>query len=224
MANAPRQDYARTTLYFRRDRPTARRAAAKLAKLFGAADVKPMRRGRIAQLSNGAMVVAVVGRNFSGSLAPAEVDGRPKRNPPNVRRDPSQALDHLRGVRRKLPFPLLLPTIVEKSSYIDREMPIRVYDVARHKALRLTFLSGVEPSAYWGIQMTNWNDAPVLDDPNETLELRGRRYELHYVGPKLHMVVLRANGATYWVVNTLLNTLSNETMLAIAKGLKPLPR
>ena len=36
------------------------------------------------------------------------------------------------------------------------------------------------------------------------------------------MVVLRAHGATYWVVNTLLDSLSNETMLAIAKGLKPL--
>ena len=36
------------------------------------------------------------------------------------------------------------------------------------------------------------------------------------------MVVLRQGGATYWVVNTVLDTLSNETMLAIAKGLKPL--
>jgi hypothetical protein len=36
------------------------------------------------------------------------------------------------------------------------------------------------------------------------------------------MVVLRDNGATYWVVNTLLDTLSNETMLAIAKSLHPL--
>jgi hypothetical protein len=38
------------------------------------------------------------------------------------------------------------------------------------------------------------------------------------------MVVLRDRGATYWVVNTLLNSLSNETMLAIARGLRPLPR
>ncbi len=43
-------------------------------------------------------------------------------------------------------------------------------------------------------------------------------------GPKLHMVVLRQGGASYWVVNTLLDTLSNETMLAIAKGLKPLDK
>ena len=36
------------------------------------------------------------------------------------------------------------------------------------------------------------------------------------------MAVLRAHGASYWVVNTLLDSLSNETMIAIAKGLKPL--
>ena len=38
------------------------------------------------------------------------------------------------------------------------------------------------------------------------------------------MVVLRTDGATYWVVNTLLDSLSNETMIAIAKGLQPLAK
>jgi hypothetical protein len=38
------------------------------------------------------------------------------------------------------------------------------------------------------------------------------------------MVVLRQGGATYWVVNSLLDSLSNETMLAIAKGLKPIDK
>jgi hypothetical protein len=71
--------------------------------------------------------------------------------------------------------------------------------------------------------MMRWRDAPALADPNETLFIKGRKYELHYVGPRLQMVVLRAkDGTTYWVVNTLLNSLSNETMLAIAKGLQPL--
>ena len=36
------------------------------------------------------------------------------------------------------------------------------------------------------------------------------------------MVVLRTPRGTYWVVNSLLDRLSNETMLAIAKGLKPI--
>ena len=53
---------------------------------------------------------------------------------------------------------------------------------------------------------------------------RGRRLELHYSGPKLRMVVVRRGKATYWVTNTLVNGLSNETMIAIAKGLRPLGR
>jgi hypothetical protein len=36
------------------------------------------------------------------------------------------------------------------------------------------------------------------------------------------MIVLREKGGSYWVVNSLLDNLSNETMIAIAKGLKPL--
>ena len=38
------------------------------------------------------------------------------------------------------------------------------------------------------------------------------------------MVVLKTRKGSYWVVNTLLDSLSNETMIEIAKGLKPLPR
>jgi hypothetical protein len=36
------------------------------------------------------------------------------------------------------------------------------------------------------------------------------------------MVVLRQGGRSYWVVNTLRDELSNETMLSIARGLQPL--
>jgi hypothetical protein len=36
------------------------------------------------------------------------------------------------------------------------------------------------------------------------------------------MIVLRQDGATYWVVNSLLDNISNETMIAMAKGLRPL--
>jgi hypothetical protein len=36
------------------------------------------------------------------------------------------------------------------------------------------------------------------------------------------MVVLKENGATYWVVNTLDDALSPETMIAIGRGLRPL--
>jgi hypothetical protein len=53
-------------------------------------------------------------------------------------------------------------------------------------------------------------------------DLGGREFQLYYSGAHLHMVVLRVGDRSYWVVNTLLDSLSNETMLAIAKGLKPM--
>ena len=64
----------------------------------------------------------------------------------------------------------------------------------------------------------------MLADKSIRHRIRGRIFDLYYSGPHLHMVVLRENGATYWVVNTLLDSLSNETMLAIAKGLRPLSK
>ena len=106
---------------------------------------------------------------------------------------------------------------------MHRERPIRLYRIdpnGKHKTIRLTYRTGA--LEYWGVQMTDWEDAPVLSERNFVRSIKGRRYELHYNGPKLHMVVLRQGGASYWVVNTLLDSLSNETMLAIAKGLKPL--
>jgi hypothetical protein len=50
----------------------------------------------------------------------------------------------------------------------------------------------------------------------------GRKVDLYTNGGHVHMVVLRRGKASYWVVNTLRDELSNETMLAIAKGLLPL--
>ena len=117
----------------------------------------------------------------------------------------------------------MVPTVIEQSSWIDREKPIRAYfmdkDEKEHKAIRLTYKMG--SNEYWGVQMTDWDKAPVLSGRNFVRRIKGRRYELYYNGPRLHMVVLRTPDASYWVVNTLLDRLSNETMIAIAKGLKP---
>ena len=120
----------------------------------------------------------------------------------------------------------MVPTVIARASWIDRERPARMYwideDERKHKTIRLTYNLGT--GAYWGVQMTDWQDAPVFSDKNHARLIKRRAYELHYSGAKLRMVVLRHGGASYWVVNTLSNKLSNETMLAIAKGLKPLER
>jgi len=219
-ANAPRFDYFRTKIYYDASARRAREAATKVGNLFASAEVEALP-AEISQLANSALLTVVVGQTFHGSLAAAPIDQTPRRERPNVVPGGSASRELLRGLRRKVSFPLLLPSVIERSSWVDQEMPARLYRVeGGHQAVRLVYRMG--SNEYWGVQMTDWEDAPVLGGRNFVRKLGGRRYELYYNGPKLHMVVLRTDGASYWVVNTLLDRLSNETMIAIAKGLRPL--
>ncbi len=224
-ANAPNFAFFRTVVYFDPAQTGAKEAARKVAALFGSADVKASSPA-ITALANGAMLTVVVGQTFHGTLAAAPVDQTPRREAANVSPGASAALDLLRERKSKVDFPLMVPTVLESSSWIDREKPIRVYkfksDGKNKETLRLTYKMG--SNDYWGVQQSNWDDAPVLGSRNFVRNIGGRRYELFYDGPRLHMVVLRQNGSSYWVVNTLLDRLSNETMLAIAKGLRPISK
>ncbi|HSI97792.1 MAG TPA: LCP family protein [Gaiellaceae bacterium] len=221
-ANAPRFDYFRTQVYFARSVRGSQEAARRVANLFASAEVKRVPT-EISPLGNDAMLTVVVGQTFHGSLASAPVDQTPKRERPNVVSAPSASRDLLRELRPRLDFPLMVPTVIERSSWVDRTMPIRMYWIdegRKHKAVRLVYRAS--SNEYWGVQMTNWADAPALADKSHTRRIGGRVYDLYYDGPKLHMVVLKTPRGQYWVVNTLLDRLSNETMLAIAKGLRPL--
>jgi LCP family protein required for cell wall assembly len=221
-ANAPNWNYFRTEVNYDGRRRGAKEAAQKVANLFGSAEVKRLP-AQISQLANGAMLTVVVGQTFHGSLASAPIDQTPKRERPNISYAPNASLDLLRERRARVSFPLMVPTVIERSSWTDSTMPARMYWIdpgEKHKAVRLVYHMG--SNEYWGVEMTDWDDAPVLADKSLTRRLGGRVYDLYYNGPKLHMVVLNTSKARYWVVNTLLDRISNETMLAIAKGLKPL--
>jgi LCP family protein required for cell wall assembly len=220
--NAPNFQYFRTTVYYDTAQPHSKAAATKLANLFGDADIKRLP-AEFATLANGAMATLVVGQNFHGSIAPAPVDKTPTRQPPNVTPNAAMTRSLLMQVRKRVRFRLQVPRLVESSSRLEFDAPIRVYNISKgHRAVRLTFRIG--SNEYWGIQETNWNEAPALADPSFVHRIKGREYALYYSGAHLHMVVLRKDGATYWVVNSILDELSNETMLAIARGLAPLPK
>jgi LCP family protein required for cell wall assembly len=199
-------------------------AATALQNLMQPAEVAKLPRtpGLLA-LDPGSMLVVVLGTAFHG-LAEAPQQVVPKHQPAYVRYDQSQGAPLLEPNVKKVNFPLLNPTVLERSSYPDTlsgDKPVRRYFInGKHKAVRLIFKTA--GNEFWGIQETDWTGAPALNDRSFRHSLGGREFDLYYSGSRLHMVVLRRAGATYWVVNTLLDSLSNETMLAIAKGLKPL--
>jgi hypothetical protein len=219
--NAPRFDYFHTTIYWNKKLPRAAAAANAVAKLFAPADVKKVT-ADIAPLQNGSMLTVVVGRTFHGTLAPAPPTPAPvTRQPAHVESNPYDTSGPLRSVQPKVGFKLMVPTVIESSSAPDSTKPMYAYKIeGGHHAVRLVYRQA--NGAFWGVEETDWGDAPVLSDRSVHHILGGRSYDFYYNGSKLHMIVLRAHGATYWVVNSLLDSLSNETMIAIAKGLKPL--
>jgi LCP family protein required for cell wall assembly len=202
-------------------------AAVALQNLMQPADVAKMpRRPKLLRLDPGSMLMVVLGQTFHGDIAPLPTHVVPKHQSAYVRYDASSGTDLLRSLHGKVAFPLYTPTVLERNSYPDTQSgdkAIRRYWIdghGKHKAVRLVFRTG--GNEYWGIEETDWGDAPVLSDRSFRHSVGGREMEFYYSGSHLHMVVLRAHGATYWVVNTLLDSLSNETMISIAKGLKPL--
>jgi hypothetical protein len=225
-ANAPSQSYFPTNVYFDDQQPNAHVAATQLQKLFKGSIVgsMPPEIVPLAQSAGNPLTVIVLGSSFDGKL-PAEstpVDTTPKHQAPDVFSSPGTTLQALRDVRRRLPFRIQVPHVLERHSGLAQLTPIRVYKPApHHKALRMTFVTG-PGNVYWGIEETDWNDAPALAHPTATRTFGGRPFDFYYVGSHLHMVVLRNGNASYWVVNTLLDELSNETMIAIARGLQPL--
>jgi hypothetical protein len=207
--------------------PDAKEAARQLTVAFGPHTVSaalPQEIAPLAQLAGNPLTVVVVGSAFDGKLIDpqAAVVPTPTRQPPSVRFDSTYALSSLQGVRSQVGFRLMTPHVIESGSYFAQNSPVRAYNPAPgHGAVCLTFHTAAG-NVYWQIEETNWNDAPVIRHPTQTVTLGGRTYDLYTTGGNIHMVVLRENGASYWVVNTLRDELSNETMLAIAKGLQPL--
>jgi LCP family protein required for cell wall assembly len=219
--NADKLDYFKTQVFFDAEEEGAEAAARVLATLFGSAEVAP----QPAADPLDTLVRVIVGKTFQGNLAPAPKDSTPEHEPPRVVTDPSAVEPLIRQARKEAGFPLLVPTVHEAGSSLSTLRPIRIYGVGGkgNKGVRIVY-NGPSGLDYWGIQETNWLDAPVLEGPTLTRRIGGREYNLYYNGSHLHMVAFEENGASYWVVNTLLDGLSNETMIAIAKGLKPLTK
>ncbi len=71
---------------------------------------------------------------------------------------------------------------------------------------------------YYDLEGTDWTNPPILANPNQTIDLGGRKFELFFEGQRIRIVAWRQGPAVYWVINTLQNILTNHQMLAIAQG------
>jgi polyisoprenyl-teichoic acid--peptidoglycan teichoic acid transferase len=74
---------------------------------------------------------------------------------------------------------------------------------------------------FYDLQGTTWATPPILKNPNQTVRLGGRTFQLYFEGQRLRVVAWRYGRGTYWLTNTLQNILTNRQMLAIAQAARP---
>jgi LCP family protein required for cell wall assembly len=98
---------------------------------------------------------------------------------------------------------------------------IRGIDGKSHGAYRMVLKRGLV-GEYYGLQGTTWQNPPILENSSEKRKIGRRQYELHYDGDRLRLVAWRTKRAVYWVSNTLLLTLSERQMMAIARSARKL--
>ncbi len=122
-------------------------------------------------------------------------------------------------------LPVYYPTVRTSESYYRQ--PPRVYRVKDedgkiHQAYRMVLTRGELLGENYGMQGITWKDAPILREPQETRTIGKRTYELHYDGDRLRLVAWRTPKAAYWISNTLLLSLTNRQMMAIARSARTL--
>ena len=116
-------------------------------------------------------------------------------------------------------LPVYYPTVRTRGSLFagpPRVYKLRGLDGKMYGGYRMVIKRGLV-GEYYGLQGTTWRDPPILEQASEKRHIRGRTYELHYDGDRLRLIAWRTKKAVYWVSNTLLLTLSERQMIAIAK-------
>ena len=121
-------------------------------------------------------------------------------------------------------LPALYPTLRLQGSVFAG--PPRVYkfrgtDGKAYGAYRMVLQNDVA-GEYYGLQGTTWKDPPILEGVTERRKIGRRTYELVPDGDRVRLVAWRTPRAVYWISNTLLLTLSDKQMMAIARSVRSL--
>jgi polyisoprenyl-teichoic acid--peptidoglycan teichoic acid transferase len=132
-------------------------------------------------------------------------------------------------------FPVFFPTRLPSGAYFVETNPYehvvdpRVYhfkdeDKQRHLAYRMVIQQALaDGTHYYGVQgIKGWVDPPILDNPSETRTIHGREYQIFIDGDRVKLIAWHRGDNTYWVSNDLLNTLTNDQMVGLARSTKAL--
>jgi LCP family protein required for cell wall assembly len=213
-------------------------ATLKLLKLVAFSLSRPLRQVPFRAYPGPSFVTATPGqiaasvRDFLGAARrPRQAAGRPvghRRRAGAARTRgviaaPRAGRSQAMAASARLPFPVFYPHLMLGTGGQEqvRRYSIRDEQGHRHHAYRIVFSQGLIGD-YYGVEGMDWTNPPLLTQPSTQQTIGGRTYELFYDGSRLRWVAWRTPRAVYWVSNTLVESLSERQMLAIAQSTVPL--
>jgi len=130
-------------------------------------------------------------------------------------------------------FPVFYPTRLPPEAFYQEDSPyehivnpwvyhLRDKEKVRHGAYRMIgiYTPEYEPT-YFGVQgIQGWEDPPILEDPTETVTEHGREYSIYTDSGKIKLVAWHRGENTYWISNSLQQSLTNKQMMGIAESCK----
>jgi LCP family protein required for cell wall assembly len=136
---------------------------------------------------------------------------------------PSSGQSELVKAAINVPFRVLYPSLQTAPA---TQQPVRAYtlrDTGNH--LRHAYIVPFQQNGlggYYDFEGTDWLNPPLVAHPTETRKIGGVAYRIFADGSHIHTVAWRQGQVLYWITNTLLEDLSNEQMLGIARSARPL--
>ncbi len=123
----------------------------------------------------------------------------------------------------QVPFPMLYPRLQRGPATQEEVRPYALRDPQGnlHHAYTVVFQQNMI-GGYYDVEGTDWLDPPIIEHPQETRYVGRRAYMIFADGEHIHMIAWREHHALYWVINTLLEELTNQQMLTVADSTQPL--
>lgn len=129
----------------------------------------------------------------------------------------------LTKLQASMPIPVLYPKLKASGSLIqpNDSRGYVVEDRQNHKFPSYRIVVRLnEVGQYYGIQGTTWRNPPILDEETERRTIDGREFRIYKDGTRIRLIGLKTAQGSYWVSNSLMQTLTNRQMLAIAGSLR----
>ena len=133
-------------------------------------------------------------------------------------------LTQARSAAVAMPFPYEYPRVQDRGGSI---IPVDLHSYhirapgGRTYPIYVQVFSAAQLGQFYDVQGTTWTGAPLLRNPQQSVRVGGRTYQLYYESQHLNLVAWREYGAVYWVRNSLTNALANGELLAIAEETHP---